>query len=632
MIPNQEGGGVVRFNPDGSVDTNFAGGRAAQHDAIYDVFSIAFQDDGKIILAGKDGDYAHNATIARFNTDGSPDLSFKVTTYSPYVHWSDGGGTVFALGVGVLSSGVAIQGDGILVLVGPNPHKLVRLFQDGNAPPVAEDDSASTSEDSTVTISVLANDHDRNRDRLTVASTTAPAHGSVVVNQDGTIRYRPAANFHGLDNFDYTISDGRDGTASATVTVTVAPENDPPVAQPDSTITSEDMAVRIHVLANDQDPDGDTLTVLSVTAPAHGSAVINPDGTISYTPAKDFNGTDSFGYTIGDGQGEIANTTVTVVITPVNDTPVAADDAASTYSGLPITVFVLANDRDVDGDRLTVTSITAPAHGTARLSSDGTIHYTSNRGFTGADGFHYTISDGHGGTSEAGVVVMVNPSATIGLENDSWNPGRTALVARGTAGNDVIRFTTGSPNRTILVWFNGQILGEFQISQISRLVAYGLAGDDLLAVSPAITISSQLVGGAGNDTLRGGNGNDVLLGSAGNDFLDGRDGRDFLIGGLGADLLQGGNDTDLLLGGRTSFQSADTALHSIMTTWASSRTYDDRVSRLITGTNGLPKLDATTVLDDGAIDNLTGGLQRDWLCAKVGQDVLTDLSSSERLN
>ena len=128
----------------------------------------------------------------------------------------------------------------------------------------------------------------------------------------------------------------------------------------DAATTAEDTPVSIAVLANDTDLDGDTLTVTSVGTPAHGSAVANADGTITYTPAANYTGADSFSYTIGDGQGGSATATVSVTVTAANDAPVAVNDAATTAEDTAVTIAVLANDTDVDGDTLTVTSVGTP--------------------------------------------------------------------------------------------------------------------------------------------------------------------------------------------------------------------------------------------------------------------------------
>ena len=164
----------------------------------------------------------------------------------------------------------------------------------------------------------------------------------------------------------------------------------------------------ITVLGNDSDPNGDPLTVTTVSDPANGGTVINPDGTVTYTPDKDFNGTDSFTYTISDGNGGTDTATVTVTVIPVNDAPVAIND-----SGLPGRrhrwwLPSLINDWDADTDLLVVSSVGMAANGTVVINNpDGTVTYTPAAGFTGIDTFTYTVSDGNGSTTTATVTIAV---------------------------------------------------------------------------------------------------------------------------------------------------------------------------------------------------------------------------------
>jgi VCBS repeat-containing protein len=202
----------------------------------------------------------------------------------------------------------------------------------GNHPPDAVDDSATTAEDTPAVINVLANDTDPDGDPLTVSTVGTPAHGSAVINGNGTVTYTPAANYNGTDQFTYTVSDGYGASDTATVTVTVTPVNDPPVARNDAYTTAEDTPLVVGapgVLGNDTDVDGDPLTAKLVSGPSHGTLTFNADGSFTYTPAADFNGTDSFVYRANDGQADSLNATVTLTITPVNDPPVAVDDAYS---------------------------------------------------------------------------------------------------------------------------------------------------------------------------------------------------------------------------------------------------------------------------------------------------------------
>lgn len=410
--------------------------------------------------------------------------------------------------------------------------------------------------------------------------------------------------------------------------------NRPPVAGNDTATVAEDGSVNVAVLANDSDPDGDTLAVQSVTQPANGTTVINADGTVRYLPRANFNGSDAFSYVVSDGRGGTATATVTITVTPVNDAPVAVNDSGATASGTAVTVTVLANDQDVDGDALTVTAVTPGANGSVVLNANGTVTYTPNAGFSGTDQFSYTISDGRGGTATGLVSVVVNPAqVTIALESDSWNPGLRALVVRGTAAADDVSFQSVSSGTMVAVRVGGVERARYLKSDVSRIVAYGYGGNDRLTLQSSLNLAAYLAGGDGNDTLVGGARADVLLGGAGADALTGNAANDVLIGGTGADVLNGGSGSDLVVGGATVHDDNDTSLRQIAGEWTSSRSYVQRVDNLRAGANGLPAINSTTVPGDGAVDDLTGGSGTDWFVAVVNQDIQRDRStSSERLN
>ncbi|MCA9938168.1 MAG: tandem-95 repeat protein, partial [Anaerolineales bacterium] len=270
-----------------------------------------------------------------------------------------------------------------------------------NDPPTAVDDSATTPEDTPITVDVLANDSDPNGDALTVSGVTQPTHG-VVVNNGADVTYTPDADYNGPDSFTYTISDGNGGTDTATVSLTIAPVNDAPVALNDSDTTLEDVPVTIDVLANDTDVDGDALTVSAMTQPTHGG-VVNNGTDVTYTPDADYNGLDSFTYTVNDGHGGTDTATVAVIVTAVGDAPIAMNDSATTPEDTPVTIDVLANDFDGDGDPLTVTAVSTATHGTVALNPDSSVTYTPDADYHGSDSFTYTVSDGNGGTDTATV-------------------------------------------------------------------------------------------------------------------------------------------------------------------------------------------------------------------------------------
>jgi hypothetical protein len=307
-----------------------------------------------------------------------------------------------------------------------------------NDQPVAVADSGTTAEDTPLVLTVVANDTDADGDTLTVSDLGAPAHGTAALDA-AQITYTPALDFAGTDSFSYTISDGNGGHATGTVSVSVTAAEDAPVAADDAASGPEDAAIVIDVVANDRDPDGGSVQVQSLTQPAHGTVTVAAGGgSVSYSPALDFAGTDRFTYTVSDGTGESAPATVTVTITPLNDQPVAADDAATTAEDTPLVIGAVANDGDPDGDPLTVTAVGTPAHGTAGL--DGGVTYTPGANFSGIDSFTYTVADGNGGTATGTIQVTVlaandPPSA---VDDGALVAADSGPIAIEVLGNDSI--------------------------------------------------------------------------------------------------------------------------------------------------------------------------------------------------
>ena len=243
-----------------------------------------------------------------------------------------------------------------------------------NDAPVAVDDSATTAEDTAVTIDVSANDTDVDGVSLTVSlesGDTTPRNGTVSVVDDSVV-YTPDANFFGNDTFTYTVTDADGLSSSATVNVTVTPVNDAPVAVNDTFAVTEDTPITggdvlaANEMTADSDVDGDTLTVSLVDDVDSGTLDLNPNGTFTYTPDSDFNGSDSFTYQIIDGNGGVDTATVTLTVTPVNDAPVANDDSSSTAEDTAVTINVAGNDTDVDGtlDLGSIVTSVGPANGT----------------------------------------------------------------------------------------------------------------------------------------------------------------------------------------------------------------------------------------------------------------------------
>lgn len=187
-------------------------------------------------------------------------------------------------------------------------------------------------------------------------------------------------------------------------------QGDAPVAVDDTATVAEDSEVSVAVLSNDSDADGDTLTIESFTQGTNGSVVISGSNLV-YTPSANFNGSDSFTYTINDGTGLTDTATVSVTVTAVNDNPVANDDSATTEEDVAVTINLVANDTDIDGDSLSIESVGTASNGSVVNNGNGTVTYTPNAGFFGSNSFTYVVSDGSA-TDTATVRVTVTEVTT----------------------------------------------------------------------------------------------------------------------------------------------------------------------------------------------------------------------------
>ncbi len=294
------------------------------------------------------------------------------------------------------------------------------------------------------------------------------------------------------------------------------PEGEEPVANADVATTPEDEDVTIDVLGNDTDPDGQPLTVTEATA-ENGEVNINSDGTITYNPFRDFNGTDTITYTVTDPDGNTSTSTVTVTVTPVNDDPEAVEDAAATAAGTPVVIDVLANDTDLDGDTLSLVGVPTSADGLVEVNPDGTITFTPAPGFTGSAVINYTMTDG---TAQDSTVVTVQVGG----------PGRDGIVT-GTTGDDLIDGTYVDPTDGDLVDANDAIIPGDGPND-DRIVA-GDGNDTVLA-------------GLGNDTIYAGTGDDEVFGGSGDDETDAGDGNDSVFGGGGREIIYGGAGDDFI--------------------------------------------------------------------------------------
>lgn len=311
------------------------------------------------------------------------------------------------------------------------PTATVFFVQATNAPPVVVRDTYATDEDTPLVVGapgVLANDYDVDDETLSVTLLGSPGYGTVELNADGSFIYTPEADFNGTDSFFYRVSDGVSASSSFPVEITVKAVNDAPFAEDESYATDEDTPLNVAapgVLSNDYDYEGDALVAAVVAGPAHGTLNLSANGGFNYTPAANYNGSDSFRYRAGDGKLQSEPATVSITVRAVNDAPVAAD-----VDGGNLTISETRNGtlRATDGDNtsteLTFTLVDAPAHGEATVNANGSFSYSATPGtfYVGADSFTFRATDAGGANSNVARVTfnIVAPPVSVVARDDEF--------------------------------------------------------------------------------------------------------------------------------------------------------------------------------------------------------------------
>ncbi|HCH5318109.1 TPA: tandem-95 repeat protein [Vibrio parahaemolyticus] len=255
---------------------------------------------------------------------------------------------------------------------------------------------------------LLSNVDDEDKDTLSVENLIIDkGNGTLVDNGDGTWTFTPQIDDDTEVSFTFDIIDDEDLVVSGSANLDILPINDAPNAENDVITTEEDTAVTIDVLVNDSDVEGDALSIQSASVPSEQGSVDIVDGKLVFTPAENFNGEATITYIVTDGD-LTDEAKVTVTVTPVNDSPVAVDDTVSTQEDTVVTIDVLPNDSDVDGDKLSIQSASVPeAQGKVEIV-DGKFVFTPAENFNGHAEITYTVTDGEL-TDEAKVTVTVNP-------------------------------------------------------------------------------------------------------------------------------------------------------------------------------------------------------------------------------
>ncbi|EMF7445158.1 tandem-95 repeat protein [Vibrio parahaemolyticus] len=255
---------------------------------------------------------------------------------------------------------------------------------------------------------LLSNVDDEDKDTLSVENLIIDkGNGTLVDNGDGTWTFTPQIDDDTEVSFTFDIIDDEDLVVSGSANLDILPINDAPNAKNDVITTEEDTAVTIDVLVNDSDVEGDVLSIQSASVPSEQGSVDIVDGKLVFMPAENFNGEATITYIVTDGD-LTDEAKVTVTVTPVNDSPVAVDDTVSTQEDTVVTIDVLTNDTDVDGDKLSIESASVPKEqGTVEVV-DGKLVFTPAENFNGDAEITYTVTDGEL-TDEAKVTVTVNP-------------------------------------------------------------------------------------------------------------------------------------------------------------------------------------------------------------------------------
>ncbi len=345
-----------------------------------------------------------------------------------------------------------------------------------NNPPVASNDSYSTNQNTALIITspgLLINDTDAESNPLIAVVNSAPSHGTLTLNADGSFTYTPDSNFSGPDSFTYRANDGSSNSNIATVGITVSVVNTAPVAVADSYSANQNTLLVVPatgVLSNDTDAQSDALTAVLVTGASHGNVTLNSNGGFSYTPTLGYTGPDSFTYQANDGNLSSGLATVSITVNQVNSAPVAVADSFSTNRNIPLTVpaaGVLANDTDAQSNPLIAKLKVGPANGSINLNANGGFTYTPNTGYTGSDSFTYQANDGSFDSNIATVTITVLAvnSAPVALD-DSYTVNLNTLLeipASGVLMNDsdaqsdplTVVLGTGPTNGTLALNSNG---------------------------------------------------------------------------------------------------------------------------------------------------------------------------------
>jgi large repetitive protein len=441
---------------------------------------------GKVNVSAKENVTLDTASIVAAGdfTSTSTDRkggAISVRSYSGQVSWQNGSGDVRPVGS---SAGIAAASQGTITITHCSGYSIAgstfptngspvgvfptiiqtcspagpslppsQSLPDCNDPPVANGDAYSVAEGGSLNVAapgVLGNDVDPDGDPITAILVSGPAHStSFTFNADGSFSYVHDGGETLTDSFTYKANDGTSDSNVATVAITITPVNDAPVANDDSYSVAEGGTINYAapgVLANDTDADGPSMAAILVSGPAHAASfTLNADGSFVYVHDGSETLTDSFTYKANDGSLDSNVATASITITPVNDAPVANNDAYATSEGgtLNVTVpGVLGNDTDAENDALSAVLVSGPASASSfTLNADGSFTYVHNGGETTSDSFTYKANDGSLDSNVATVNITISAVNDAPVADDDGpytvaEGGTLTIVVPGVLGND----------------------------------------------------------------------------------------------------------------------------------------------------------------------------------------------------
>jgi len=447
-----------------------------------------------LTLTGRDGD----GDLLNFVVVGLPQHGTLTGTgatllYTPALNFNGTDSFTYKANDGLLDSNLAT----VTLTIAPV-----------NDAPVADAQTVTTDEDVARALTLTGSDVDG--DLLNFVVVGLPQHGTLT-GTGATLLYTPALNFNGTDSFTYKANDGLLDSNLATVTLTIAPVNDAPVADAQTVTTDEAVATALTLTG--RDGDGDLLNFVVVGLPQHGT-LTGTGATLLYTPALNFNGTDSFTFKTNDGLLDSTVATVTLTITPVNDAPLA--NAQTVTTDEEVATALTLTGSDVDGDLLNFVVVGLPQHGTL-TGTGANLLYTPALNFNGTDSFTFMANDGLLDSDVATVNLTINsindapvftsnPPSSFVLDGASVTPGGDAILkVPGVVGtNFQVTFTWVSRSAA----FNNEF-GMYKVSDAFGRVG-GLLPEDSgyakAALQNAIVLftSGQGAGATKQVTLEGG--------------------------------------------------------------------------------------------------------------------------------